>query len=60
MATKLPTGPGRYYWDEWKREVDIYLVGKTLWVNMGEMGLRNIKVTRNIAGRFVQVENAKS
>ena len=56
MQSRLPTEPGRYFWDEWKREVDVYKVGNSLWVNMSVNGYQNVKISNKIAGTFTKVE----
>lgn len=51
----LPTEPGIYYWDEWKREVRVFQRGNSLWVRVFEHW-QPVKISPRIAGNFTKVE----
>jgi len=50
-----PTLPGRYYWTEWKAEVEVIKRGRTLYVT--PPGGVELKITPSIAGQFKAIQN---
>lgn len=52
----MPTQPGRYYWSEWKAEVDVYRKRSRAKLYVTPPGGVEIEVTPNIAGTFRRIE----
>jgi hypothetical protein len=52
---KIPTEPGRYWWSEWKCNVDVYRKrgGRHLYVT--PPGGVEVRVSHKIAGTFLRV-----
>jgi hypothetical protein len=55
MSQRLPTEPGRYFWSEWGKEVDVYRKGTSLWVRVYSHW-QPVKISPRIAGTFTKVE----
>lgn len=58
MRERLPVEPGRYFWDEWNKEVDVYRVGSSLFVRVYSHW-QPVKISPRIAGKFTRVEETK-
>lgn len=50
----LPTEPGRFFWDEWNREVDVTRRGNSLYVRVYSHW-QPVKISPRIAGNFYKV-----
>lgn len=56
MSSRLPTEPGRYYWDIWNKEVEVYKRGTdALWTRVFSHWPQ-VKISPRIAGTFTKVE----
>jgi hypothetical protein len=57
MSSRLPTEPGRYYWDEWNKAVNVYAGrGTNLWVRVWPHW-QPVKISPRIAGTFTRLSD---